>query len=579
MSMDIATGFAGRSVFMTGGTGFVGKVLLYKILSEIPDIKNVYLLCRGKKPRRSNKVLNPQERLEKEVLGSQCFEPLRQRLGKEKWASLSSRVKAVNGDITLDGLGLSNADRDLITNNVELIVHLAATVNFNERLNASVQMNTLGGLRVLMLAKKCKKLEAMVHVSTCYVNFQRQGRDNPNMEKIYPLEFDPEAMVKHILAMHDEEVPQESKRLLREHNFPNTYTFTKSMGEQLLCKYKENVPLVIVRPSIIGASLRDPFPGWVDALTAAGGLLLTGCLGVLRELNLRSDLLADVVPVDFVVNVIIKALYKTQQYYKNPKRAITPSASSVSSKAKSAVTSATKTVVETATKTAVKTTVNVALGKEENKRGKEEEKENNAGENDEVKSAVKDDDEGGHPFIYQAATTSCLNAMTWERFYLAAKVLMDSTARKHPKALSRFDVTLSPSSAVYRLRFTVLRYFPFLVLQAMSMLPEPLGSEERRKLVAKLGRAVRRADMLNTEFHDFVVHEWVYDTTNSRGLDKDLNEKSRKAFHFDPLDIDWFSYVQHYIYGLFAYIVKDTGDLKKPPPPQSSVELFRRAVL
>lgn len=491
---------------MTGGTGFVGKVLLFKILSEVPDIKSVYLLCRGKKPRRSNKFLQPQERLQEEVLGSPCFDPLRKRLGKAKWAELSSRVKAVNGDITQDGLGLSAADTEKLTNEVQLIVHLAATVNFNERLNAAVQMNTLGGLRVLALAKKCKNIEAMVHVSTCYVNFQRQGRDNPNMEEIYPLEFDAEAMVKHILAMHDAEIPQESKRILSQYNFPNTYTFTKNMGEQLIMKYKENVPVVIVRPSIIGASLHDPFPGWVDALTAAGGILLTACLGVVRELNLGAHLLADIIPVDFVVNVIMKALFCKQQ------ERLSPTGSKV-------------------------------------------------------------------PLVFQVATTSSLNALSWARFYVATKTIMNSTPKKHPKAISRCQVYLTTSPTVYRLRYTVLRYFPYLVLHAISTLPEPIGTEKRRKLVNQLGRAVRRADMMNAEFHDFVIREWVYDIKNAQSLDQGLSEKTKKAFQFDPLDIDWFAYIQNYIYGMMKFIVKDVGELSQPPAPRSALEMFKRASL
>eukprot|EP00796_Vickermania_ingenoplastis_P008011 gene8012-5569_t len=525
MSLDIASAFAGRTVFMTGGTGFVGKVLLYKILSEIPDIKRIYLLCRGKKPRRGTKVLSPQQRLEQEVLGSPCFDPLKNRIGKEAWADLCSRIKAVNGDITADGFGISEADMERLTNEVQLIVHLAATVNFNEKLNSAIQMNTLGGLRALMIGKKCKKLEAMVHVSTCYVNFQRHGRENPNEEKIYPLEFDPEAMVKQVLSLHEEEVEPESKRLLKACNFPNTYTFTKSIGEQLIQKYMDDVPLVIVRPSIIGASFKDPVPGWVDALTAAGGLLLTACLGVVRELQLGEDLLADVIPVDFVCNIIIKALFKTQQHYQKKR-------------------SAGAAVGHTA-----------AAGK--------------------VITAQQQKADR-LPFVYQAATSS-VNPMTWGRLYRATKNFMDSTPRKHPKALSRCDVCLTTNATVYRLRHTVLRYFPYLALRAVAALPEPVGSEQMRKKVNQLGRAVRRADILNSEFHDFVVHEWVYDVTNSLELNSGLNQKSRKAFPFDPLDIDWFNYVQHYIYGLMNYIVKDTGDLRKPPAPRASQEMFMRA--
>jgi fatty acyl-CoA reductase len=46
---DIPGFFKGRCVFITGGTGFMGKVLVEKLLRSCPDIDTVYLLMRPKK--------------------------------------------------------------------------------------------------------------------------------------------------------------------------------------------------------------------------------------------------------------------------------------------------------------------------------------------------------------------------------------------------------------------------------------------------------------------------------------------------------------------------------------------------
>lgn len=41
--------YDGESVFVTGGTGFVGKALIEKLLRSCPGLKNIYLLIRPKR--------------------------------------------------------------------------------------------------------------------------------------------------------------------------------------------------------------------------------------------------------------------------------------------------------------------------------------------------------------------------------------------------------------------------------------------------------------------------------------------------------------------------------------------------
>ena len=53
---------------------------------------------------------------------------------------------------------------------------------------------------------------------------------------------------------------------------PNTYTFTKALAEQLLEKECGNVPLVIVRPSVVTASAQEPMPGWIDNIYGPTGI-------------------------------------------------------------------------------------------------------------------------------------------------------------------------------------------------------------------------------------------------------------------------------------------------------------------
>lgn len=50
--------YVGKTIFITGGTGFMGKVLVEKILRSLPDVKKVILLIR---PKRG---VDPMQRLE-----------------------------------------------------------------------------------------------------------------------------------------------------------------------------------------------------------------------------------------------------------------------------------------------------------------------------------------------------------------------------------------------------------------------------------------------------------------------------------------------------------------------------------
>ena len=69
--------YAGKNIFITGATGFLGLCLLEKILRTIPDHGEIYLLIRPKRGKEIN------ERLE-EVKKNSVFERVLQEKPVEK---------------------------------------------------------------------------------------------------------------------------------------------------------------------------------------------------------------------------------------------------------------------------------------------------------------------------------------------------------------------------------------------------------------------------------------------------------------------------------------------------------------
>ena len=69
------------------------------------------------------------------------------------------KVRAVTGDCSLPGLGLSEEEKQLLLQNVDIVFHGAATVRFDEKLKVAVAINVNGTRSVVALAKLMDKLK------------------------------------------------------------------------------------------------------------------------------------------------------------------------------------------------------------------------------------------------------------------------------------------------------------------------------------------------------------------------------------------------------------------------------------
>ncbi|XP_046382375.1 putative fatty acyl-CoA reductase CG5065 isoform X2 [Ischnura elegans] len=285
--------FRERCILVTGATGFMGKVLVEKLLRSCPEVRTIYLLVR---PKRGNDV---RTRLD-ELLNASVFDILR----KDSPEALRKLVP-ICGDITLPELGISAADRRLLVETVSIVFHSAATVKFDEALKLSVAMNIVGTKRLVQLCHKMAKLEALVHVSTAYCNCNREDVS----ELVYPPPADPEKIIQCVEWMDEDLLDSITPKLIG--NRPNTYTFTKALAEHVLVEQSGSLPVAIVRPSIVTAAWKEPIPGWVDNLNGPTGMIAGAGKGVLRTILCHRDLVADLVPVDIAINLMISVAWHT----------------------------------------------------------------------------------------------------------------------------------------------------------------------------------------------------------------------------------------------------------------------------
>jgi len=283
-------------VLLTGATGFLGKVVLYELLRRRQElgIARVHVLLR---PRKG---AGAAARLRDELLPSACFSTLR-----DGWSEF---VSAIDGDCERPDADIDPARRTELAARVTHVVHCAASVEFHLPVAQAAAANTSSALHVLELARSFPRLAALVDVSTAYVT-PHPGAGVPVAERLAPLPWDPDRLYDAIRAGRYD-APEAEAALLAEAGHPNTYTLTKSLTEHLLARRRGELPLVLARPSIIAASHRRPFPGWIDS-AAAFALFAVGIgTGRMRVVLARPEARLDLVPVDVVAERVVDAAFR-----------------------------------------------------------------------------------------------------------------------------------------------------------------------------------------------------------------------------------------------------------------------------
>jgi Putative dehydrogenase domain of multifunctional non-ribosomal peptide synthetases and related enzymes len=328
--ISVQRAYSGKRVFLTGASGFVGKVWLSMMLAKVPGIGKIYVLVRKKKSQSGFK------RFEELVGSSPAFRPLHEAHGEDLASFLRDRLQVVEGDVSLPGLGIPQGRAASLREKVDLVLNVAGLVDFEPDLRAAIATNVTGAVNALEFAKGCRAA-AFLHISTAFVCGKTHGEYvGESLSPNYcPLGEGFDAAEEYLEAQKEIAAGGDKKDWVlaaqeraRKWGWPNAYTYSKSLAESLIQERAGKIRYSILRPAIVESAMEFPFPGWNEgAETCTPISYLAGSW--LRHITAKPKLVLDILPVDWVcrgialVGAVLMAdrhlpVYHSASSHKNP---------------------------------------------------------------------------------------------------------------------------------------------------------------------------------------------------------------------------------------------------------------------
>ncbi|KAG8514038.1 Fatty acyl-CoA reductase 2 [Galemys pyrenaicus] len=508
MSM-IAAYYKNKSILITGATGFMGKVLMEKLLRTSPDLKVIYILMRPK----AGQTL-PQRMLQ--ILSSKLFEKV-----KEVCPNMHEKIRPIYADLGQSDLAISKEDMQELLSCTNIIFHCAATVRFDEPLRHAVQLNVTATQQLLLMASQMPKLEVFVHISTAFSNCNLKHID----EVIYPCQVEPKKIIDSMQWLDDAIVDEITPKLIGDR--PNTYTYTKALGEVVVQQESENLNIAIIRPSIVGATWQEPFPvspapgpqaglhvdlllaqtsscpssfsshemldkgvllagvslGWVDNLNGPSGLIIAAGKGLLRSVKAAPMAVADLIPVDTVVNLTLAVGWYTAVH--RPQSTL----------------------------------------------------------------------------IYHC-TSGNLNPCNWGKMGLQIMASFEKIPYEKPFRRPNADFTTNTFTNQYWK--AVSHWAPAIMYDLYLQLT---GRKPRfTKLMNRLSKTLSMLEY-------FVNHSWEWSTSNTDMLMLELSPEDQRVFNFDIRQLNWLDYIENYVLGIKKYLLKE--DMSGIPKARQQLKKLR----
>ncbi|MDQ1858291.1 SDR family oxidoreductase [Chryseobacterium sp. WLY505] len=147
------------SVLLTGGTGYLGANLLFQLLDA--GFEKIYVLVRGK---------------DREEIKDRFYNSIEEHGLDAHSKLLRNKVILIEGDISMDLLGLSERVYLSLANEVRIVYHTAANINLSEKYEVLKASNVDGTRRIIDFCKKGqdKHLHYVSTIAVCgYVQGQK----------------------------------------------------------------------------------------------------------------------------------------------------------------------------------------------------------------------------------------------------------------------------------------------------------------------------------------------------------------------------------------------------------------------
>ncbi|XKL66904.1 hypothetical protein PGB90_010324 [Kerria lacca] len=529
-SQDIISFFDDSTIFLTGVTGFLGQVLLSKLLTSCSGIRKIFILIREKK----NKGIN--ERF-KEIFDALIFDKI-----KSEYPHYLDKVIPIKGDCLKPILGLSKTDRLILEKEVNVIFHVAATIRFNASLKEAVNINVRSTRDLLNIAKNMTMLQAFVYVSTVFSSCV--GRTILE-EKLYEPPIQANNLISWIDLLNDDAtiIDRITSGLLDQ--YPNTYIFTKATAENLFDSVCSELPVSIFRPAIVISTAKEPIPGWINNGRSIPVVFLTALFkGLLKTVLIDKTKKADIVPADYVINGLISSAWYTAQRWKILKndpakfevikgREI-PIFNFSSSETKNCITwrqfvnenLAMESELPSSSSLRILSTSSVMFL---------------MAEKYVVYSIIlfKMLSDVGLTLNVLYVSSSNDDWITFLGIYLSVRVIWACSA-----ILNKYEF-------VHRIYVFLLHLIPAFVVDTVAIL---------RGKKPKMWQLYQKMHKMNELFLYFLIRNWSSPSNNVKELWNNLGERDKQIFNFNLNNLKWNEYFGDYVMGLRLYVVKDDLD-------------------